>query len=51
MIARLELWLVSWAALGEGLIGVVTLTLWRPNWKLAAAKWLARRRHARKVHV
>lgn len=39
------LWLCSWAELASGLIGVLTLTLWRPGWNLAMSKRLSRWRH------
>lgn len=39
---RARRWLVSWAKIGDGLIEVVTLTFFSPDWTMDAAESLAR---------
>ena len=39
-------WLISWAALAQGLVGVLTLGVVRPKWELIAAKKYSRARGA-----
>ncbi len=34
-------WLVSWAEVAEGIVGVLTLGAWSPCWALAASKRLS----------
>jgi len=41
---HIEQWLIDWARMLDGLIGVVTFTVWRPQWSIYVTIWSLQRR-------
>lgn len=39
LVERFLLWIVCFALLADGLVGVITLTIFRPYWSLRAEQW------------
>lgn len=42
-------WLISWATLCQGIVGILTLGIIHPQWELTAAKFYSRARYHRRL--
>lgn len=45
---KIEVWLACWLDMLEGLVGVVTFTLWLPWWGMKFRVWMIKQNAARR---